>query len=85
MIETETVTRRVKEILSSHVDAPVNIERVDDDTLLDAIGVNSINFIRAVLEMEGEFDFEFDIDHLGYENFGSIRELVSYVRQHAAV
>ena len=78
---TQLLERRVKEILSSHVDVAVDIERIDENTFLDTIGVNSINFIRTVLDIEGEFNFQFDIDHLGYENFGTVKNLISYVQQ----
>ncbi|EFM11971.1 conserved hypothetical protein [Paenibacillus curdlanolyticus YK9] len=80
----ELLERRVKEILSSHVDIAVDIDRLEEDAQLDSIGVNSINFIRTVLDIEGEFAFQFDIDFLGYESFGTVSALVSYVRQNAS-
>lgn len=80
---TQLLERRVKEILTSHVDIAVDIDHIDVNSFLDTIGVNSINFIRSVLDIEGEFDFQFDIDLLGYESFGTVKELISYVKQNA--
>jgi len=46
---------------------------------LQDVGINSLGFIRLVVEIENEFQFQFDDDMLNIELFHSIQELVSYI------
>lgn len=70
---------QIKSIISKHVDIALKIEDIHHDTTLDMIGVNSINFIRIVIEIEQLFGITFDVDYLGYEMFENVQRLVDYV------
>lgn len=69
----------VKRTVSSHVDIALDIGRLKNEDFLDVIGVNSINFIRIVLDLEAAYDIEFDIDMLGFEAHVNLGGLIRYV------
>ena len=78
------IEQRVKEIVTSHVDVAVDINSINNDCFLDLIGVNSINFIRAVLQLEDEYSIQFDIEKLDFWAFENFGNLVSYVEKLAS-
>lgn len=69
----------VLDIILSHVDVPVYRDEINDDTFLDMIGVNSINFIRSVLDIEETLNFEFEPEYLGFDVFEKVGSLIKYV------
>jgi len=46
---------------------------------LIAIGFDSITFIKTIVALENEFDFEFDDDKLLFTEFPTIKSMVEYV------
>ncbi|NQX47744.1 acyl carrier protein [Paenibacillus tritici] len=50
---------------------------LDDDLLL--LGINSINFIRIVVDFETEFGFEFGEEELDYNLFRTAGKLIEYI------
>lgn len=69
----------VKQVIGKHVDIVVDIEKMSDEVRLDEVGVNSINFIRMIIELETYYDIQFDVDMLGVNNFEIIGNFVNYV------
>lgn len=55
-----SIDNSLKQIIAKHID----IDKISNDHYLDQIGVNSINFIRMIIEIEQEYNIEFDIDML---------------------
>lgn len=76
-----SIEERVKEIVTSHVDFAVDINSIDKNSYLDVIGVNSINFIRTVLQLEEEYSIQFDIDKLDFGTFETFGNLIKYVEE----
>lgn len=57
-----------------------------DATMLDKItfndlGVNSLNFIKIIVEIEDEFEMEFDDDQINYDLLNNINDLVSFIEE----
>ena len=71
--------RRIIEIIAGHVDIALNVNDIKSGDFLDNIGINSINFIRIVIEIENEFGISFDVDYLGFEVYENIQALLDYV------
>lgn len=63
-------------------DSSVEEYLLNDDDLI-SIGLNSIKFIRLVVEIEKEFNLEFEDDMLDYTNFKSLEDLSEYVAKFA--
>ena len=59
------------------------IESIIGDITLEAepagAGVDSITFIKIVVALEGEFDFEFDDEMLLITAFPTIKSMIDYV------
>jgi len=70
---------RIKEIIAGHVDIALNVNDIKPEDFLDIMGVNSINFIRIVIDIENEFGISFDVDYLGFEVYENIQALLDYV------
>lgn len=49
------------------------------DTLLSDLPFNSIKFIKMVVALENEFDFEFDDEKLLFTQFQTVKSLIEYV------
>lgn len=49
------------------------------DTLLSDLTFDSIKFIKIVVAIEREFDFEFDDEHLLFAQFPTVKSIIEYV------
>jgi acyl carrier protein len=71
---SQIVLTRIKESIENEIIDQIVLE---DD--LSSIGVNSITFIKIVVDLETEFDFEFDDEMLSYKSFPTTNSLVEYI------
>ncbi|MBB6022775.1 acyl carrier protein [Paenibacillus sp. JGP012] len=57
----------------------------DDSTILDEdlnhLGINSLNFIKIIVELEEEFDITFSDQQMNFELFGKVKNLVALVNE----
>ena len=49
------------------------------DTKIESLGMNSISFIKILVEVEGKYDIELDDEELDFDESTSIGDLVSIV------
>ena len=62
-----------------------NLENISINDILDnqndllKLGINSIVFIKIIVELEKELDIEFDDEMLDYQKFNSLDVLCDYV------
>lgn len=71
---------RIKGMLSKVITEPgKDLETVGEEDNLLEIGMNSLNFIHLVLEMEKEFQVFVDNEDLVIENFDTIAKIQSYI------
>lgn len=54
---------------------------MNDDTALTEIGIDSVEFITMIIEIEEEFNIRFEDMQLVYDNYRTIGQLVSVVQQ----
>lgn len=74
------IENKIKGIVSSHVDVALEPNKIQDSDFLDVLGVNSINFIRIVIELEEMYGCEFDVDMLSFDVFSNFGDFVKYVK-----
>ena len=48
------------------------------ETKLEFIGINSIDFVKIVVDLEEYFEFEFDDEELKYKKFEYITDICNY-------
>lgn len=84
---SETVMERLFKIYNKNVQESVieidesKVEQLDimKSNLID-IGFNSFLFIRLIVEIENEFDIEFDDEKLNIGAFLTINDLCDYIK-----
>lgn len=52
---------------------------INDD--LAYLGVNSINYVKIVIELEDELDIEFEDDKIDFSQFPTFTDLCTYVEK----
>lgn len=74
MINFETITKQVQEIINEQIGKQIQI----DDILLES-GVDSISIIEVLISIEETFNIEFQSEMLNYKLLKSIRTVSEYV------
>lgn len=65
--------------LSETLEIPKESIKIDEP--LSELDLDSINYVKLVIALETEFDFEFDDDKLLISEFPTVRSLVEYVEE----
>ena len=50
------------------------------DTMINTLEVNSLNFLKIIVEIEEEFAIEFEDEELNFYTFNSIKDIVELVK-----
>lgn len=74
---------RLVEVINDVYDVDVT-KGIGNETTLSEFGINSVSFIKLIVEIEEEFDFEFDDDKLSHKAFNSLKCLVAYIDEKTA-
>jgi acyl carrier protein len=62
-----------------NLDPEISVDGIKSDDDLLSVGINSVSFIKVVVGIEEEFQFEFDESALNVKNLGSIQALINYI------
>lgn len=68
-----------REICKILLENGVSEESINDNTLLKDVGINSLSFIKIVVEIESRFDISFSEEKLILEQFSDFLSLSNYV------
>ena len=55
-----------------------NVPIKNDTDIINGLGFDSISIIQLILEIESEFDIQFD-DNLKYEDIATLKDLENYI------
>ena len=77
-MDKNVIAEKIVEIIKSHSEKDLQQENVLDLSFEDGI-VNSLEFVSIVIELETEFDIEFDDDMLLISSYENIGQLVDYI------
>jgi len=69
----------VKEIIVESLELSIDFNDIKNDAKLIELNINSINFIKLIVELETAFDIEFDIDSLDIRDFETVEDLVKSI------
>lgn len=64
---------KVKKVLADHLE--MEVEEITEATTLDELGVDSLDAVEIVMELEDEFGIEIESDEIG----NSVKEFVAYI------
>ncbi|MDT3400530.1 phosphopantetheine-binding protein [Streptomyces sp. B1866] len=80
----ETVFERIRDLLGEIVGDPdVTAGITEETSVVDDLGLDSIQMINFLLRLEDEFDLELDFEGLTFEQVGSVRGLCRFVAAEA--
>lgn len=75
------VNQKVIEIIKSNTSVK-NLKESDFKHLkIQQLGINSLNFIKIIVELENAFDIEFDDTQINYELMSDITRLVDLIEK----
>lgn len=73
-MEIEQICSKVRKIIKEQI----NVDLKDNDLLLEN-GVDSISLINIVVELENNFDIEFEPEMLNYKTLKSITDIAKCI------
>jgi acyl carrier protein len=74
------IQEKIKEIIISVADVEIDKETIAaGKNSLNDIGLNSLNTIKMMVEIEKEFDIEIDFDEITPEVWSSLEHLSDYI------
>jgi len=71
--------QKVIDILSVHSNLENVNQYLQENDDLTKLNMNSISFIKMIIDLESEFNFEFEDEALDYNKFSSLELLCNYV------
>ncbi len=71
---------KIIDIIAKHSEMEDVKEYLQNNDNLEPLKINSIDFIKMVVDFETEFDIFFDDDALSYANFLSLEVLCNYIK-----
>ena len=82
-MEDIDMVEKIKDIISesAYIERE-ELESIGDDELLSNIGLDSVNLIYVVGEIETEYDFTFQEEELILQNFETISKIVTMIKEH---
>lgn len=73
------IDNKIKDIFLNCWRDELDINEIDIDQKFIDIGINSVIFVKLVVNIEKEYGFEFRDEDLNLENFQSLRSIINYV------
>ena len=77
-MDKNSIAEKVIEIIKKHSEEGISQGNILELSLENGI-VNSLEFVSIVIELETEFDIEFDDDMLLISSYNNIGQLVDYI------
>lgn len=75
----EKIKELLAEILSENT--PVSADEIDENaSLLDEVGLDSLQLINFILRVEDEFDIEIDFENLDQDHLASVKAFADFVK-----
>lgn len=71
----------IKQIIIRNLEIQRALQDLNAESFLQELGVNSIEFIKIVVDIESTFGFEFADDDLDANKFPTIQSLICYVEK----
>ncbi|SHJ86906.1 acyl carrier protein [Clostridium cavendishii DSM 21758] len=75
------IRKKIIEIIALNSDIQNVREYLENNNDLTKLAINSISFIKIVVGIEKEFDFEFDEEELDFNKYVFLNMLCNYVQE----
>lgn len=67
--------------IQSIIQSNITVAEIDPEMRLDELNTDSITFIKIIVALETEFDFEFEDEKLLFSAFSTIQSMIDYVNE----
>lgn len=75
------IEAQVRKILKGEAGHLTSIDSIGLEDDISDFGITSVNYIKLLVLIESEFEFEIKNEDLIYENFNTIHKIVTYIEQ----
>lgn len=72
----DNVKEKVCEIIKEHY-----LDELDLNESFDALGINSVTFVRITVSIENEYEFEFAEEDFDEGRFESVNDFIEYIEK----
>ncbi len=76
----EKTSNKIIEIVKKNLSYSKDINK---SNVLEDIGIDSLTFIKIIIEIENEFSFEFEDSAVSLYAFSTMQDLIEYVYKHS--
>ena len=81
-MDKNSIVEKVVEIIETHSKEEIKKDNIMELSFSDGI-VDSLEFVSIIIDIELEFDIEFDDDMLLISNYENVGQLVDYIHSKA--
>jgi acyl carrier protein len=78
-METEEIKRKVRHVVLTSLPKDIDKKLLDHSELF-SLGLDSLNILTLVLNLEEIFDVEFEMGEVSYESFRSIADITNLMK-----
>lgn len=80
-MDNKQIEMRLRKIIEKNIEIDRPIEEVSFSESLESqgININSISFIKLVVDIEIEFDIDFDDNDINFKHYSCLNDVVSYI------
>lgn len=75
------VNQKVKEIIIRVLNLEVEADDLAETNLIETYGINSVDALEILINVENEFSVQIDEDDLNAELINSVSKLISYIEE----
>ncbi len=68
---------KIKKVLSANLD--IDIETITEDSTFDDLGIDSLDAVELLMDLEDEFGIELEASEMGH----TVKDLADYINSHA--
>lgn len=74
------IRAQLAQIIADNLEGEETLEQLKENDDLTELEINSILFIKIIIDIENQFNIEFDDEALDYSKFVSMDNLIHYVQ-----
>ncbi|WP_028560598.1 phosphopantetheine-binding protein [Paenibacillus pinihumi] len=76
---SESTEAKIRRIMKENMELTTDVDEIKLDDVLTNYGINSIAFVKLIVLLENEFNFEIEDENLEYTKLSTLSSLLSYI------
>lgn len=77
----ENIDIKILEVIKNNIPFVSPLEGISLDSPISSLGITSLNFIKIIVALESEFEFEFNDENLNVYHFRTLHDLICHVKK----